>query len=144
MPDDTEARASRRLPLPPRDDIRLAEAARILGVLPVAELPSRALEWLDGGIDSPNVRSLAGFIDGEGVTDGVRLALMAEIASDLGIRFATVQDARSLHAEHLVLSMTAGGNVSPDIFALSNGMTDELTGRLSRFLGRLLGREPLS
>jgi hypothetical protein len=125
---------------PARDDVRKAEAARILDVLETANLPARAQSWLAGGIDTPNVRALAGLADSPEVSDGVRRALVAEIASDLGITFDSLQDARRIHAEHIIQTMSQGANLGPQIFALSNGVTDELTGRLRRVIDRLRRR----
>jgi len=117
------------------DDIRSAEAARMLGQLNVAALPARAAAWQAAGIDSSNVRALTGASD-PSVSDGVRSALLAEIAAEFGLGFATLQDARSLRAIDIVRAMGAGENVSAEIYALSNGFTDELTGRLKAFFSR--------
>jgi hypothetical protein len=116
-------------------DIRRAEAARMLGFLGTDGLTERATRWLADGVDTPNVRALA---QGSDVADGVRLALVGEIAADLGIGFATVQDARRVHAEQIIRSMSSGENVGLQIYALSNGFTDEFAARVRRLLARLL------
>ncbi|MCU1597598.1 MAG: hypothetical protein JWQ47_1337 [Glaciihabitans sp.] len=116
-------------------DIRRAEAARMLGFLGAHGLTERASRWLASGVDTPNVRALA---EGSDATDGVRLALVGEIAADLGIEFPTVQDARRVHAEQIIRSMSSGENVDLQIYALSNGFTDEFAARARRFLARLL------
>jgi hypothetical protein len=120
-----------------RDDIRLAEAARMLGLLTVDGLTERAMDWISGGIDTPNVRALARPSD---ASDGVRLALVAEIAADLGVGFPTTQDARNAQAEHVIRSMHAGENTGGQIYALANSYTDELVSRLRLWLGRVLRR----
>jgi hypothetical protein len=116
-------------------DIRHAEAARMLGFLGADGLTERASRWLASGVDTPNVRALA---EGSDATDGVRLALVGEIAADLGIEFPTVQDARRVHAEQIIRSMSSGENVDLQIYALSNGFTDEFAARARRFIARLL------
>jgi hypothetical protein len=120
-----------------RDDIRLAEAARMLGLLTVDGLTERAISWISGGVDTPNVRALARPSE---ASDGVRLALVAEIAAELGVGFSTTQDARNAHAEQVIRSMHAGENIGGQIYALANGYTDELVSRLRLWLGRVLRR----
>ncbi|MDQ1560665.1 MAG: hypothetical protein QOE85_6 [Actinomycetota bacterium] len=107
----------------------------MLGFLGADGLTERASRWLASGVDTPNVRALA---EGSDATDGVRLALVGEIAADLGIEFPTVQDARRVHAEQIIRSMSSGENVDLQIYALSNGFTDEFAARARRFIARLL------
>lgn len=86
-------------------EIRAAEAARMLGLLVSSELPARAGEWLAAGVDTPNVRALAGA--SAEVTAGVRAALLAEIAGDTHQAPATLAEARAIHAETVIARMTA-------------------------------------
>ncbi|HMH58904.1 MAG TPA: hypothetical protein VK537_06965 [Galbitalea sp.] len=109
----------------------------MLGLLPSSELPERARAWLADGADSVNVRALAG---GELANDGVRLALLKDIAAEFDLEFPTHQDARRFQAEEIIRSRHFGQNVSFQIYALSNGYTDELLHRLHRVMARLLHR----
>jgi hypothetical protein len=118
-------------------DIRRAEARRLLGMLDVDELPQRARGWLADGADSSNVRALAA---GETATDGVRMALVQEIAAEFGLGFARLQDARRFQAEEILRARGFGSDVSEQIYTLSNGLTDEAVSRLRRFFARLIHR----
>jgi hypothetical protein len=118
-------------------DIQLAEAARILGLLTTDQLGERATGWLAAGIDTANVQALA---QSSQDADGIRLALVAEIAREFGIRFARLQDARRYYSEHILRSMSTGNIVTSDIAALSNGYTDELVERIGGFVKRMLRR----
>jgi hypothetical protein len=118
-------------------DIQLAEAARVLSLLETDGLGGRAVGWISDGIDTPTVRALAQSAD---AATGIRLALVAEIAAEFGIGFATLQDARRLYAEHIIRAMGTGDNFGGDIYALSNGYTDELVARIRGFVGRMLRR----
>jgi hypothetical protein len=118
-------------------DIQLAEAARLLGLLAPDQLDALATGWLTAGIDTANVRALAQSARDAG---GIRLALIAEIAHEFGIRFARVQDARRLYSDHILRSMSGGAVASAEIAALSNAYTDEIVARIRGFLGGLLHR----
>jgi hypothetical protein len=118
-----------------RDDIRRAEAARMLGLLAADALPERATRWLAGGAGTANVRALAQSWE---ASSGVRLALVAEIAGELGLGIASDQEARQVQAETIIRSINSGQDFSRDLFALSNSYTDAATGRVSLFLGRFL------
>lgn len=109
----------------------------MLGLLTVDGLTDRAISWISAGVDTPNVRALARPSE---ASDGVRLALVAEIAAEQQVGFATVQAARNAHAEQVIRAMGAGENVGGQIFAFSNSYTDELVLRLRRWLGRALRR----
>jgi hypothetical protein len=127
-----------------RKEIREAEAARVLGLLEAEGLPEQASQWLVDGVATPNIRALAGLVGVpvEDVPDGVRSALVAEIAHDLSITFASSAEARSIHSEHIVRSMSQGAQMSASIYGLSNGFTDEWSGRVRGFFARLFRREP--
>jgi hypothetical protein len=124
------------------EEIRVAEAARIVGLLDVTTLPQKAAQWVADGVTSANAQALAGLAAADAVpsSDGLRSALLAETASDLGLGFATTQEARTLHAAEIIRAMSAGENAGAQIYGLSNGFTDEVTGRLRGFLARLLKR----
>jgi hypothetical protein len=112
----------------------------MLDQLDAATLPARAAAWQAAGIDSRNVRALAGASDPE-VSDGVRSALLAEIAAEFDLGFATLQDARSVRALDIVRAMGEGEDVGTQIYGLSNGFTDEWTGKLKAFFTRRKSRE---
>lgn len=117
-----------------RSDIRQSEAARMLGLLQAGDLADRARQWLSAGFDTANVRALAGAAE---ATDGVRLALVGEIAAEHGLGFATIQDARRAHAEQIIRSIGAGEFATPQLYALSNGFTDEWMSRLRHLVARV-------
>lgn len=104
-------------------------------------LRKRAAGWRAGGVDTHNVRALEATAEGPDVSAGVRLALVAEIARELGIGFASLTEARSAQAEEVIRSMSAGEQVGTQIFDLSNGATDEFTARVRAFFGRFLHGE---
>ena len=126
---------SARLTPDVRDDIRRAEAARMLDLLGADDLPARATRWIANGADTANVRALAQSTE---ASSGVRLALVAEIAAELGLGIASDQEARQVQAETIIRSINSGQDFSRDLFALSNSYTDAATGRVSQFLGRFL------
>lgn len=109
----------------------------MLGLLEIGGLPERARGWLADGADSSNVRALAA---GESATDGVRIALLREVAAEFGLGFATGQDARRFQAEEIMRARGFGADVGAQIYELSNGLTDELVGRLRGFFARLIHR----
>jgi hypothetical protein len=129
-----------RGPAVAREEIRRAEAARVLGLLDAADQPANAAQWLLDGIDTPNVHALAGLAGPAGmdVSGGVKEALVAEIAADLGISFSTLQDARRVHANEIIRSFSQGDIESAQIYGLSNGFTDEWSAKLRRFFSRRL------
>ena len=118
-----------------RRQIQTAEASRMLGLPIGIDLSASAALWIRAGIDTGNSRALAGAT--AEVSDGVRVALLAELAAEIGVAFASTREARTLHAEELVRSMGAGENVGLRLYNLANGYTDELTASLRRLLGRL-------
>ena len=136
MPPDP-AQKGRRGNVAAQYDIRRAEARRLLGMLDPGELPERARDWLADGADSTNVRALA---DGGSATDGVRIALLGEIATEFGLGFPSLQDARRFQAEEIMRARGFGAEVGTQIFTLSNGFTDELVGRVRGFFARLIHR----
>jgi hypothetical protein len=83
------------------------------------------------------VRALAG---GESAPDGVLTSLLGEVAAEFGLGFASLQDARSFQAEEILRARGFGADVGAQIFTLSNGLTDELLGRLRGFFARLIHR----
>jgi hypothetical protein len=105
----------------------------MLGMLDVTELPERARRWLADGADSANVRALAA---GEGATEGIRFALVHEIAAEFNQLFSTPQDARRFQAEEIIRARTFDLDVGGQIYSLSNGYTDELVRRLRAFVAR--------
>ena len=121
-----------------RDELRRAEAARVLGLLDPATLPALARQWTADGIDSDNLRALAD-TDPE-APDGVRFALLAEAADDEGIHFASTAEARALHASSVISAMRTSGNPTMVAMTFSNNYTDELSSRVSRAIGRVLRR----
>ncbi|HEY1530887.1 MAG TPA: hypothetical protein VGF80_08730 [Galbitalea sp.] len=122
-----------------RRDIRRAEASRVLGLLSSEKLPARAQSWLADGADSESVRALAAAAT-ETADEGVRLALVAEIAYERGLSFATLQAARTFEAEEIMRARSFNINVQSDIYGLSNGYTDEAVRKLREFVGRVLHR----
>jgi CHASE3 domain sensor protein len=72
--------------------------------------------------------------------DGARLALLKKIAAEFDLAFPTLQDARRFQAEEINRSRHFGQNVVFQIYALSNGLTDELVQRLRRAVARLIHR----
>jgi hypothetical protein len=120
-----------------RRDIRRAEAGRILGLLNAAELPERARQWLADGADSANVRALAAARSSD---DGVRCALLHEIAEEFDLGFATQQAARTFQAEEIIRAPSFSMDVTAQIYGLSNSFTDDLVRRLRGFVARLTAR----
>ena len=120
------------------DKIRHSEAARMLGLLDPATLSARAEQWLADGLDSANVRALA-HTDGE-ASDGVRLALLAEIAAENDVHFTNTAEARALHARDVIAAMATSANPTAVAMTFSNNYTDEVSSKISRAIGRLLRR----
>jgi hypothetical protein len=122
-----------------RRDIRRAEASRVLDLLDSSALPDRARSWLVDGTNSENVRALAA-APSDPSADGIRAALLGEIAAELGLGFATVQEARTFQAEEIIRARSFNLDVGSQIFGLSNGLTDELARKLRGFVARLTHR----
>jgi hypothetical protein len=137
MPAEAKGERGRSANVAARRDIRRAEATRMLGMLDVSDLPERAQRWLADGADSANVRALAA---GEAATEGVRSALVHEIATEFGELFTTTQDARRFQAEEIIRARTFDLDVGGQIFSLSNGLTDDLARRLRGFFTRVIHR----
>jgi hypothetical protein len=135
MPADAADKRARPGNVAARLDIRRAEAGRVLGLLNSAELPERARSWIVDGADSRNVRALAA-APADSATDGIRRALLAEIAAELGLSFAAAQDARTFQAEEIIRARSFNLDVGTQIYGLSNGYTDELVRRVVRFFAR--------
>jgi hypothetical protein len=139
MPADAADKRARAGNVAARRDIRRAEAGRVLGLLDSAELPERARSWIADGAETENVRALAAASD-DAAADGVRLALLAEIAAERGLAFATVQDARTFQAEEIIRARSFNLDVGTQIYGLSNGYTDELVRRIRALVARLSRR----
>jgi hypothetical protein len=139
MPAEAADKRARPGNVAARRDIRRAEAGRVLGLLDSAELPERAQSWIADGADSPNLRALAA-APVDAAADGIRRALLAEIAIELGLSFAAVQDARTFQAEEIIRARSFNLDVGTQIYGLSNGLTDELVHRVQRFFARLARR----
>lgn len=129
----------------PTADLRRLEARRMLGLITGDEidgLPARADGWLAAGLASPSLELLAASgsdDDGDSSVADRRLRLLRAAAVELGLTFATTQEARGHHIEANLISLTTAEGAA-QIPALSNGLTDELTARLARRVRRLLGR----
>ena len=111
----------------------------MLGLLDGTALPERARAWLIDGADTRNVRALAATPigpDGE----GIRMALLREIAEELGLGFPSLQAARTFHAEEIIRARHFGADIGQQLYGLSNGYTDELVRRFRGVLSRLAGR----
>ncbi len=118
MTDDTPPRAAAL------HDLRAAEAARVLGLLDPAGLPTRAQEWVRHGLTTPAVRALAsGGVAGPEV-------LLATAASELGVSIPDDATARAVHARQVIAITARGGDAGAALFALSNSVTDGVTARL--------------
>jgi hypothetical protein len=136
MPDEA-AHGVRAGNVAARRDIRLAEAARMLGLLDSGELPERATRWLADGADTPNIRALAAITS---VAESPRFALVREITEELGLGFASQQAARTFEAEEIIRARSFNLDVSAQLYGLSNGFTDEMVRRLRGFVSRLTAR----
>ena len=111
----------------------------MLGVLDSTDLAERAGQWLADGADTANVRALVA-APRDGSAEGICLALLREIASELGLGFDSQQAARSFQAEEIVRARTFSMDVGAQIYGLSNGFTDELVRKLRGFAARLTQR----
>jgi hypothetical protein len=139
MPADDAEKRDRLGNVASRRDIRRAEAARMLGLLDSEKLPDRARGWLLDGADTVNVRALA--TAPGGVTDeGIRVALLGEIAQELRLGFSSLQAARTFQAEEIIRAHRFGADIGQQLYGLSNGYTDELVRNLRGFVARLIHR----
>jgi hypothetical protein len=118
-----------------RRQIESAEAARMLGLPIPFDLSASASRWVSDGIDTANSRALAGA--SADTPEGVRLALLAELAEEIGVSFVSTRDARAAHAEDIVRSMSAGEDAGGRLYALANGYTDEIVRSIRGFIDRL-------
>lgn len=120
-------------------EIQKAEAERMLGLPFSTDLTQSAQQWVADGISTSNSRALAGA--GEEVPDGVRSALLQQLAAEVGANFASTSEARTFEANGIILTMSQGGEFGSELYGLSNGLTDEFTARFRRFFARLLRRD---
>jgi hypothetical protein len=139
MPAEAADTPARHASVAARLDIRRAEAGRMLGLLDSAELPERARQWLADGVATTNVRALAASPIDPGA-DGVRRALLREIAEELDLGFGSQQAARTFQAEEIIGARTFGVDMSAQIYGLANSYTDELVHRFRGFVARLTNR----
>lgn len=110
----------------------------MLGLPFSVDLSLAARQWVADGIATHDSLALAGA--GDTVPDGVRAALLQQLAREVGATFPNTHEARVFEANGLIRVMSEGGQVSPQLFGLSNGLTDEFTGRFRRFVARILRR----
>ena len=119
-------------------EIRLAEARRMLGLEKADHLASRAAGWLGAGVVSPSVELLA---TGGPWSEAEALRILRSAAVELELTFATPQAARVHYIDNSLASLTSPQGAA-EIFPLANGMTDELTAKARRALGRFFRRRP--
>ena len=118
--------------------IRAAEAARVLGLLDTRGLADRAQRWVDAGITTEGAYRLS---DTDSDADPSELALLIrQTAAETGVHFETTAEARSVHAISVIASMATSTDLTGDILRFSNNYTDEVTGKLSGAIRRLRGR----
>jgi hypothetical protein len=109
----------------------------MLGLLDVAPLPMRALQWLNDGVDSPNVRALAETATSDTApTDAVLAALLAEIARDEHVSFANRQEARALHSTTVISMLSNPAQFQLQTFRFSNSVTDDIVSWFRRRFAR--------
>ena len=111
----------------------------MLGLLNSTELPDRARAWLLDGADTANVRALATSPAGSDA-EGIRLALLREIAEELRLGFVSLQAARTFQAEEIIRARHFGADIGQQLYGLSNGYTDELVRNLRGFIARVIHR----
>ena len=116
-----------------RAEIRDSEAQRRLGLLPSGVLPGRAARWVADGVDDLSVLALA---EAQTSTDDDREGLLARAATDLGLGFASVREARAHHGQRVVESMTAA-SAPNDALGFSNGFTDTIEESVRDSIARL-------
>jgi len=118
--------------------IRAAEAARVLGLLDTDRLAARAQQWVDAGITTEGAYRLS---DADSDTSPDELAaLVKQTAAETGVHFSTTAEARAVHAQSVIASMATSADLTGDILRFSNNYTDEVTGKLSGVIRRLRGR----
>ena len=122
-----------RDPTVARAGIRDSEAQRLLGLLPSGVLPGRATRWVADGVDDPSVHALA---EASTTTDDDREALLARAATDLGLGFDSVREARAHHGQKVVESMTAS-SAPNDALGFSNSFTDTIEESVRDSIARL-------
>lgn len=110
----------------------------MLGLLDVAPLPMKALQWMNDGVDSHNVRALAeAATSDERPSDAVLGALLSEIARDEHVSFANRQEARALHSMTVISMLSNPAQFQAQTFRFSNSFTDDIVAWLrSRFARR--------
>jgi hypothetical protein len=112
-------------------EIRIAEAGRILGLLPAGSLTDRAAGWAAAGITSPGVQRLAFDAD---VTNDEALGLLAHDAAALGLTFASTREARAAYVQDVLPDLVTSPDPGTLSMTVSNNFTDEVTGRARRIL----------
>lgn len=118
-------------------EIRIAEAGRILGLLPAGSLVDLAAGWAAAGITSPGILRLAYAAD---VTNDEALGLLAADARDLGLSFASTRQARAAYVVDLLPDLVSAPDPGQLSMTVSNNYTDELSGRARGILGRFRKR----
>lgn len=111
----------------------------MLGLLDSTGLPDRARGWLLDGADTANVRALASSPVGR-LENGIRVALLREIAEELALGFPSLQAARTFQAEEIIRARHFGADIGQQLYGLSNGFTDELVRNLRGFVARVIHR----
>lgn len=114
-------------------ELRDHEAQRQLGLLTPGELPDRARQWRQDGLDDERVDALA---ESDTCPDVERSRLLREAAEALGLGFERLRDARAHHAEVVIASMSAT-SASAAALAFSNGVTDAFEESTKQRLSRL-------
>jgi hypothetical protein len=114
-----------------------------LGLLDTTTLSTQATQWIADGMDSSNVRALAGAaISGANPTAEVLASLLEHIAAETGVTFSSMQQAREVHSLAMIGSMEPTLEYSMRILDASNSFTDDLWRKFVTFLKRLFGRGP--
>lgn len=120
-------------------EIRVAEAGRMLGLLPAGSLVDRAAGWAAVGITSPGILRLAFAAD---VTNDEALGLLAHDAAALGLSFGSTREARAVYVGDVLPDLITSADPGTLSMTVSNNFTDEVTGTARRILGRLRRRPP--
>ncbi len=115
-----------------RQDLRAAEAARVLGLLDTQELPARARRWRQFGLTTPAAVAPAAGPAGTG--EGSQTVLVATLAAECGVSIQDPAVARAVHAETII--GMADQDFTTSLVTFSIGITDNLTGHLRRRLRR--------
>lgn len=115
-------------------DIRAAEAARVIGMLDVRDLPSRAERWMEAGIETSSIRAL---VDSEPLS---RAILLSDVASELGLTFGSTQEARAVHARTVIDAMAESETPGVIAYHFSNNYTDDLSSRVRGAISRFFRR----